>query len=73
MPSMDTDTLADPDHFALDQWCSVSKTWRDLHGQYESPRHAEDAATERGIYRVVFVRNGQRHGMEPFAKVCGDD
>jgi hypothetical protein len=73
MPAMNTDTHAGTPCFVLAQSCSVSKAWHDLPGHYQSPQHAEDAATERGIYRVVCVCNGQRIGMEPFAKVGGDD
>jgi hypothetical protein len=33
---------------------------------------AQRLAVERGIYRVVYQRDGRRLGMEPFA-VLGDD
>lgn len=58
--------------FVLAQWCSVRKAWVELPGQYRSPQSAEQAAVERGIYRVVYVRHDRRLGMEPFARV-GDD
>lgn len=58
--------------FVLAQWCSVRKAWVELPGQYRSPQSAEQAAVERGIYRVVYVYDGRRIGMEPFARV-GDD
>jgi len=58
--------------FVLAQWCSVTKDWQEMPGQYRSPQLAERAAVERGIYRVVYVCNGRRLGMEPFARV-GDD
>jgi hypothetical protein len=69
---MGTQPRPESAYFTLAQWCSVNKAWHDLPGQYESIRHAEDAATERGIYRVAFVSGGRRLTMEPFARV-GDD
>jgi hypothetical protein len=59
--------------FVLAVWCTVSKAWHDLPGRYESPGQAEDAATERGIYRVVFVCDGRRLALDPFAKIAGED
>lgn len=70
---MGTQPRLESAYFTLAQWCSVSKAWHDLPGRYDSMRHAEDAATERGIYRVVYVCDERRLGMEPFAKVAGDD
>ena len=69
---MATDPQYDVPTFVLAQWCSVSKAWVELPGQYRSPQLAELAAVERGIYRVVYVCDDRRLGMEPFARV-GDD
>jgi hypothetical protein len=69
---MATNPEYDMPTFVLAQWCSVTKDWQEMPGQYRSPQLAERAAVERGIYRVVYVCNGRRLGMEPFARV-GDD
>ena len=69
---MATDPEYDVPTFVLAQWCSVTKAWQEMPGQYRSPQLAERAAVERGIYRVVYVCNGRRLGMEPFARVGGD-
>jgi len=69
---MATDPQYDVPTFVLAQWCSVTKAWQEMPGQYRSPQLAERAAVERGIYRVVYVCDGRRLGMEPFARV-GDD
>ncbi len=57
----------------LTAWCTATKAWREVPGKYESICQAEDAATERGIYRVAFVSGGRRLEMEPFARVGGED
>lgn len=62
-----------PGHCLLSQWCSVRKDWLDLPGEYHSLSHAEDAATERGIYRVLYVGDGRRIAMEPFGRIGGSD
>jgi hypothetical protein len=56
----------------LAAWCTASKAWHDQPGQYESTWQAQAAATERGIYRAVYVREGRRLDMEPFV-IIGTD
>lgn len=51
----------------LSRWCCATSLWRDLPGQHDSVGAAESAATDRGIYRVVFVCGERRLAMEPFA------
>jgi hypothetical protein len=63
------DSLGEDGHFLLSAWCTASKAWRDQPGQYESTWQAQAAATERGIYRVSYLRDGHRLDMEPFAIV----
>jgi hypothetical protein len=58
--------------FLLTAWCTASRQWLDLPGRFDSPQAAERLAAERGIYRVVYVCDGRRLGMEPFA-IVGDD
>lgn len=53
----------------LSHWCSQTASWRDLPSQHDSVGAAESAATERGIYRAVFVSGERRLPMEPFAVV----
>ena len=53
----------------LSRWCCATSVWRDLPGQHDSAGAAESAATDRGIYRVVFVCGERRLAMEPFAVV----
>ena len=53
----------------LSHWCCQTTSWRDLPGRYDSVGAAESAATDRGIYRVVFVCGERRLAMEPFAVV----
>jgi hypothetical protein len=53
----------------LSQWCCLSKAWRDIPARYASVGAAESAATERGIYRVVFVCGQRRLPMEPFGVI----
>ena len=53
----------------LSRWCCATSSWRDLPGQHDSVGAAESAATDRGIYRVVFVCGERRLAMEPFAVV----
>lgn len=59
-------------HFVLSAWCTASKAWHDQPGQYESIWQAQAAATERGIYRAAYVREGRRLDMEPFV-ILGTD
>jgi hypothetical protein len=60
------ESLREDGHFVLAAWCTASKAWHEQPGQYESAWQAQDAATERGIYRVAYVRKGRRLDMEPF-------
>lgn len=53
----------------LSRWCCVAKSWRDLPTRYDSVGAAESAATERGIYRAVFVCGERRLPMEPFGVI----
>ena len=53
----------------LSHWCAQTASWRDLPSQHDSVGAAESSATDRGIYRVVFVCGGRRLAMEPFAVV----
>lgn len=59
-------------YFVLAAWCTATKAWQAAPGRYESPDDARRMAVERGIYRVVYVREGRQCGLEPFALV-GDD
>ena len=56
-------------YFVLSAWCTTSKAWHDLPGVYAFPGEAEDAAVERGVYRVVCVSDNGRFPFEPFAKI----
>jgi hypothetical protein len=58
--------------FLLTAWCTATRQWLDLPGRFDSPQDAERLAVERGIYRVVYVCDGRRLGMEPFAIVGAD-
>lgn len=53
----------------LSYWCGQTASWHDLSGQHDSVGAAESAATDRGIYRLVFVCGERRLAMEPFAVV----
>jgi hypothetical protein len=66
------ESLREDGHFVLSAWCTASKDWHDQEGQYESIWQAQAAATERGIYRVSYLRDGRRMDMDPFA-IVGDD
>jgi hypothetical protein len=59
-------------HFALSMWCTATKAWHDLPAVYQFVGEAEQAATERGIYRVAYLRAGKRLDLEPFG-VLGSD
>lgn len=59
-------------YFVLAAWCTVSKAWQEQPEQYDSVWEAQAAATARGIYRVIYLRDGRRLNMEPFA-IVGDD
>lgn len=59
-------------YFILTAWCTVTKTWQSAPGRFDSPDHAKRVATERGIYRVVYVCDGRQCELESFALV-GDD
>jgi hypothetical protein len=65
------ESLREDGHFVLAAWCTASKAWHDQPGQYESLWQAQATATERGIYRVSYLRDGRRMDMEPFA-IVGD-
>ena len=56
-------------HIVLSHWCGQTSSWRDLPGEHNSAGAAKSAATDRGIYRVVFVCGERRLAMEPFAVV----
>jgi hypothetical protein len=62
---------SDDGYFMLSAWCTTAKAWHGHEGQYESSWQAQAAATERGIYRVSYLRDGRRLDMEPFA-IVGD-
>jgi hypothetical protein len=53
----------------LSRWCSQTSSWCDLPARHDSAGAAEAAATERGIYRVVFVCGDRRLPMEPFGVI----
>lgn len=53
----------------LSRWCGQTSSWRDLTARHDSAGAAESAATERGIYRVVFVSGERRLAMEPFGVI----
>jgi hypothetical protein len=58
------------DQFILiSRWCGQTSTWLDLPARHDSVGVAESAATERGIYRVVFVCGKRRLPMEPFGVI----
>jgi hypothetical protein len=59
---------ADP-FIVLSRWCGQTSSWRDLPARHDSVGAAESAATDRGIYRVVFVSGGRRLPMEPFGVI----
>jgi hypothetical protein len=65
------DSLGEDGHFVLAAWCTASRAWHDQPGQYESNWQAQAVATERGIYRVAYLRDDRRVDMEPFA-IVGD-
>ena len=54
-------------YFVLSAWCTQAKRWIDLEPRFPSPGDAERSVAERGIYRAVFVREGERFPCEPFA------
>jgi hypothetical protein len=62
-----------PGYFVLSAWCTQTKCWIDLEPHFESPGDAERAVAERGIYRVVFVREGRRLPCDPFAWIGEND
>ena len=53
----------------LSRWCCATNSWRDLPGRHDSVGAAESAATDRGIYRAMFVCGERLLAMEPFAVV----
>jgi len=53
----------------LSRWCGQTSSWRDLPARHESVGAAESAASDRGIYRVVFVSGERRLPMEPFGVI----
>jgi hypothetical protein len=56
-------------YILLSRWCTATSSWRDLPARHESVGAAESAATDRGIYRVVFVCGDRRLPMEPFGVI----
>lgn len=63
-------TNGSSEHFVLlSRWCCATSSWRDLPARHDSIGAAESSATERGIYRAVFVSGERRLPMEPFAVV----
>jgi hypothetical protein len=59
---------ADP-YILLSRWCSATSSWCDIPVRHDSVGAAESAATDRGIYRVVFVCGDRRLPMEPFGVI----
>ncbi len=55
--------------FLLTAWCTATRQWLDLPGRFDTPQAAQRLAVERGIYRVVYKRDGRRLGLEPFAVI----
>lgn len=56
--------------FRLQACRTTTRMWRDLHEAYASPTEARSAAAaERGIYRMVYVREGRRLPVDLFAVV----
>ena len=53
----------------LSRWCGQSSSWHDLRSRHDSVGAAESTATERGIYRIVFVCGDRRLAMEPFGVI----
>ena len=70
---MDANNESEPGYFLLSAWCTHTKRWLDMKPRFVSPGDAEQAVAERGIYRVVFVREGRRLPGEPFAWVGETD
>jgi len=64
MPQID----ASP-HCLLESWDTSRKVWVADPAFYESIAAATAAATERGVYRVVFVHGDRRLEMDLFAIV----
>ncbi len=55
------------DHYVLlSRWCAESSSWREIPVWHDSVGAAEAAATDRGIYRVVFVCGDRRLPIESF-------
>ena len=63
----------EPGYFLLSAWCTHTKRWLDMKPRFVSPGDAEQAVAERGIYRVLFVREGRRLLGEPFAWIGEND
>ena len=60
-------------YFALAAWCTATKAWHDMPTRYEFPSDARNAARERGIYRITYVKCEQGTIIDTFALVCDDD
>ncbi len=60
-------------YFVLSAWCTHGKRWIDLEPRFCSPGDAERSVGERGIYRIVFVREDKRVPCEPFAWIGEND
>jgi hypothetical protein len=58
--------------FMLSRWCNAKTTWLETAVCHGCVGECESAASERGIYRVSVVCEGQRIHLEPFA-IIGHD
>jgi hypothetical protein len=57
--------------FTLSAWCTATRQWIEHPVRFRSVQHAEQAAAERGIYRVTATCNRRKIFLEPFA-IVGD-
>lgn len=64
MPQID----AEP-YCVLETWDTVRKDWVPVPARHESVAAATSAATERGVYRVVFINRDRRLELDSFAIV----
>ena len=65
----DHETKSAGPFIVLSRWCSQTSSWRDLPKRHNSVGAAESTATDRGIYRVVFICGKRRLPMEPFGVI----
>lgn len=56
-------------HCLLESWDTTARAWVTDTAEHESIAAATAAATERGVYRIVFVSGERRLEMETFAVV----